>query len=56
MVGDEYVENFRKKLNSIYGNVRSNTQIASDKMKERYHINVQAGVYQLGDLVLVYRR
>lgn len=37
MVGDEYVENLPKKLNSIHENARSSIQIGSDKMKERYY-------------------
>lgn len=49
-IGDEYVENFLKKLNSIHEDVCSNLQIASDKIKEWYNINAQAGGYQAGDL------
>lgn len=55
MVGNEDVENLLEKSNSIHKNVRSNIQIASDNMKERYDINAQTGGYQPGDLVSVYR-
>lgn len=51
LAGNKYIENPRKKLNSIKvcKNKYSIVHIISDKMKERYGINTQAG-----DLVRLY--
>lgn len=51
VISNAYVENFRKRMNSIHKNVPNDIQIVSVKMKEWYDVNAQAGEYQPGDLV-----
>lgn len=46
---DDFVFNFRRKMNDIYDRVR--THVESDRMKDLYHIRAHEGELQIGELV-----
>ncbi len=54
LVGEDYVTDLRRKMNAIHDRVRTNIQVASDKMKERYDVQAVETGYQTGDLVWLF--
>ncbi|KAJ8961582.1 hypothetical protein NQ318_014834 [Aromia moschata] len=54
VVGEDYVSTLCQRMDDIHERVRSNTQGASDRMKETYDINANDGRYQPGNQVWLY--
>ncbi|KAJ8942767.1 hypothetical protein NQ318_002927 [Aromia moschata] len=54
VAGEDYVSTLRQRMDDIHERVRSNIQVASDRMKETYDINANDGRYQPGNQVWLY--
>ncbi|KAF2897707.1 hypothetical protein ILUMI_08468 [Ignelater luminosus] len=53
-IGEPYVENLRKDMDSIHELAQKDTRMGSDRMKDRYDVKAEARRFNEGDLVWLY--
>lgn len=54
LAGEDCVTELRRRVDDIHQEIRSHTQIASNRMKERYDIRAEEDAYATGELVGLY--
>ncbi|XP_050519398.1 uncharacterized protein LOC126893360 [Diabrotica virgifera virgifera] len=54
VAGEDYVNELRRRMDDIHELVRSNLQIASDRMKKRYDTQAERGCFKENDKVWLY--